>query len=156
MINLYTVSQRLIIHEGLRLQPYRCSKGKLTIGVGRCLDTNPLTAEEEKVVGDWQHGITKCAAIYLLRNDIKRIYVELKKKLPFFQSLDSERQYALIDMSFNIGISGLLRFKEMLKAIKKHNFKLAAEECLNSKYAKDVGQRAERIARVLATGEFKL
>lgn len=104
----------------------------------------------------WQHGITKCAAIYLLRNDIKRIYVELKKKLPFFQSLDSERQYALIDMSFNIGISGLLRFKEMLKAIKKHNFKLAAEECLNSKYAKDVGQRAERIARVLATGEFKL
>ena len=70
MINLYVVSQRLILHEGLRLQPYRCSKGKLTIGVGRCIDTNPFTKEEEKVIGDWQHGITQGMATYLLYNDI--------------------------------------------------------------------------------------
>lgn len=79
MINLYNVSQRLILHEGLRLQPYFCSKGKQTIGVGRCLDSNPLTAEEEKVVGDWRHGISRCDALYLLRNDIKRVYLALKK-----------------------------------------------------------------------------
>ena len=91
MIDLYTVSQRLKLHEGLRLQPYRCTKGKLTIGVGRNLDDNPLTPEEEKIVGDWRHGITKEAAIYLLRNDIKSVYRNLKKYLPFFKELDEER-----------------------------------------------------------------
>ena len=154
MIDMYVVCQRLVIHEGLRLQPYFCSKKKLTIGVGRCLDTNPLTAQEEKVVGDWQHGITKCSAMYLLRNDIKRIYKELKKELPYFTKLDNERQYALIDMAFNLGVFGLLRFKKMLKALEKGDFKRASKECLDSKYAKDVGNRAIRIAKTLETGVF--
>ncbi len=156
MIDMYTVCQRLVAHEGLRLQPYFCSKKKLTIGVGRCLETNPLTAEEEKVVGDWRHGITKCSAMYLLRNDIKRIYKSLKNELSFFANLDSERQYALIDMAFNLGVWGLLRFKKMLKAIEKGDFNTASKECLASKYATDVGIRATRIANTIATGEFHL
>lgn len=155
MINLYVVSQRLILHEGLRLQPYRCSKGKLTIGVGRCIDTNPFTKEEEKVIGDWQHGITQGMATYLLYNDIKKIYGALKKEISFFKDLDSERQYALIDMAFNLGIYGLLNFKKMLKALKNKNYKQAAKECLNSQYAKEVGKRAERIANTIASGVFK-
>ena len=53
--------RRLEFHEGCRLMPYRCTAGKLTIGVGRCIDTNPFTEEELKAVGDWKHGITqKC------------------------------------------------------------------------------------------------
>lgn len=156
MLDIYTICQRLIIHEGLRLQPYFCSKKKLTIGVGRCLDTNPLTSEEEKTVGDWRHGITKCSAMYLLRNDIKKVYKELKKELSFFIDLDSERQYALIDMAFNLGILGLLRFKKMLKAMEKGDFKTASKECLSSKYAKDVGTRAIRIANTIETGIFRL
>ena len=155
MINIYTVSQRLIKHEGLRLQPYRCSKGKLTIGIGRCLDTNPITAEESKVVGDWQHGITRCAAIYLLNNDIKRIYFGLKQNIEFFKDLDSERQYALIDMAFNLGIGGLLKFRKMLLALRKKDYQTAAKECLNSNYAKEVKSRAKTIANTIETGEFK-
>ena len=156
MIDMYKVSQRILLHEGLRLQPYFCTKGKQTIGVGRCLDTNPLTKEEEKVVGDWHHGITKCAAMYLLRNDIKRIYRELAKKIDFFKELDGERQYALIDMAFNLGVSGLLKFKKMLSYIAAGNYTKAANECLNSQYANDVGKRAIRIANTIKNGEFKL
>ncbi len=156
MIDLYQASQRLLLHEGLRLQPYFCSKGKKTIGVGHCLDTNPLTAEEEKVLGDWQHGISHCAALYLLRNDIKRVCISLKKKIDFFKNLDAERQYALVDMAFNLGVQGLLKFKKMLKALRRKDYEKASEECLNSQYAKEVGRRAERIAHTLKTGEFKL
>lgn len=156
MIDMYEICQRLIAHEGLRLQPYFCSKKKLTIGVGRCLETNPLTAEEIKVVGDWQHGITKCSAMYLLRNDIKRIYKSLKSELSFFADLDSERQYALIDMAFNLGVWGVLRFKKMLKAMEKGDFNTASKECLASKYAKDVPTRAIRIANTIKTGVFHL
>jgi lysozyme len=156
MIDLYTVSQRLLLHEGLRLQPYRCSKGKLTIGIGRCLDTNPLTDEEKAVVGQWERGITKCAALYLLRNDIKRVYAELKKRLDFFKDLDAERQYALIDMAFNLGVHGLLQFRKMLEALKLKDYRRAAIECLASKYARETGQRAKRIAYTLEKGVFKL
>ena len=50
MLDIYEISQRLILHEGLRLQPYRCIKGRLTIGVGRNLDSNPLSSEEKSVL----------------------------------------------------------------------------------------------------------
>lgn len=154
MIDLGIVTQRLCIHEGIRLEPYRCPAGYLTIGVGRNLDTNPITSEEEKVVGDWRHGITKNAAFYLLRNDIARVEKECKQYIGFWNNLDDERQYALLDMAFNLGIKGLLKFKKMLSAIALGNYKEAAEECLNSKYAKDVSKRAERIAKTIETGKF--
>ena len=156
MMKLYDMEQRFIFHEGLRLQPYYCSRKKLTIGIGRCVETNPFTPEELKVVGDWKHGITRGAAVYLLYNDIKRIYFDLKKKIDFFSSLDDERQYALIDMAFNIGVDGLLRFRRMLKYMKSQQFNQAADECLNSKYATQVGKRALRIAETIKTGVFKI
>ena len=146
--------QRLCIHEGIRLEPYKCSAGYLTIGVGRNLETNPITSEEEKIVGDWRHGITKNAAFYLLRNDIARVEKECQEKIGFWHNLDNERQYALLDMAFNLGISGLLKFKKMLSEMAIGNYHSAAEECLSSKYAKDVGKRAERIAKTIETGRF--
>lgn len=156
MLDIYEISQRLILHEGLRLQPYRCIKGRLTIGVGRNLDSNPLSSEEKSVLGDWKHGITTQEAMYLLRNDILKINTLLKKHIKFFSKLDDERQYALIDMAFNMGIGGLLQFKKMLKAIEQKKFNQAADECLNSQYAKITKKRAIRIAEVIRNGTFKI
>lgn len=156
MINMNEAVQRLAMHEGIRLHPYRCTKGRLTIGIGRNLDNNPITAEEERVVGDWQHGITKEAAFYLLRHDIDRVEDECSRLIPFWQSLDDERQYALLDMAFNLGIYGLLKFKKMLAFIGVGNYRQAAVECLASKYAQDVGQRAKRIAKTIETGRFEV
>lgn len=156
MIDMGTAVQRLCIHEGIRLSPYKCSEGYLTIGVGRNLITNPITEEEKKVVGDWQHGITKNAAFYLLRNDIKRVEQECREHIPFWKQLDDERQYALLDMAFNLGIRGLLQFKKMLSDIGIGNYRGAAKECLNSNYAKQTGKRAERIAKAIETGRFEV
>lgn len=156
MININEAVQRLSMHEGIRLQAYRCPAGFWTIGVGRNLETNPITAEEERVVGDWRSGITKEAAFYLLRRDIARVEKECRQLIPFWKQLDDERQYALIDMAFNLGIGGLLKFKKMLSFLGVGNYRQAALECLASKYAKDTGRRAERIARTIETGRFLL
>lgn len=156
MLDLYTISQRLQIHEGLRLKPYFCTRSKQTIGVGRCLDTNPLTAEEEKVVGDWRHGITKGAAIYLLHNDINRVVKECQKAFPFFDDLDDERQYALIDMVFCQGIAGVLKYKKMLASMAAGNWNAAAEHCLDSKWHKQAKNRCERIAEIIKTGKWRM
>lgn len=148
--------QRFVLHEGCVLEPYRCPAGYLTIGVGRNLETNPLTAEEQKVCGDWRHGITKNAAFYLLRNDIEKVKKECQKNIPFFNTLDEERKYALLDMCFNLGIKRLMKFKNMLSAMGVGDWDKASDECLNSNYAKQTGKRARRIANTIKTGRFEV
>lgn len=154
MIDMNETVQRFVLHEGCVLMPYKCPAGYLTIGVGRNLETNPLTAEEKEAAGDWRHGITKNAAYFLLRNDISRVWNECKKQIPFWYKLDDERQYALLDMAFNLGIKSLLRFQKMLSAMGVGNWEQAAAECLNSRYAKQTGKRAKRIAETIRTGKF--
>ncbi len=154
MIDQYEACQRLLLHEGMRLQAYRCPAGRLTIGIGRNLEANPLTKEEGKVAGDWQHGITRECAFYLLRHDIERIEKELRAKISFWNRLDDERQYALLDMAFNLGVSGLLKFKKMLAWLWIGDWAQAALECLDSRYARTNIRRAKRIAFLLKTGKW--
>lgn len=157
MLTLDEVVQRLVYHEGVKLKPYKDTKGKLTIGVGRCIETNPFTYEELKAVGDWEKGITKNAAFFLLRNDIRRVSKECKSNIPFYEELNDGRRYALLDMCFQLGIGGLLGFKKMLAAMSVGNWIEAKEQCLDSKYAReDSPKRAERIARTIETGVFKI
>ena len=154
MIDMEEIINRLILHEGLKLEPYKCPAGYLTIGVGRNLVTNPLTKTEKQVVGDISRGITYDMAIYLLRHDIKRVIGECRSCFAFWKHLDAERKYALVDMCFNLGLRRLLGFRKMLDALEIGDYRGAAKECLNSKYAQDVKERAERIARTFETGVF--
>lgn len=156
MLSNDEIIQRLVLHEGVSLTVYVCPAGYPTIGVGRNLKTNPLTQEEIKVCGDYMHGITKNAAFYLLRNDIKRVTDECSKRISFWKQLDDERKYALLDMSFQLGIGGVLKFKKMLGAMGVGNWKDAAEHCLDSKYAVQTPARAKRIARTIETGVFRV
>lgn len=149
------VCRRLAFHEGVVFKPYRDTVGKLTIGVGRNLDDNPLTAEEQKACGDIYQGITRNAAYMLLRNDVTRCESELRSHIKFYTQLDVERQYALLDLCFNLGVSKLMKFKNMLKALENKNFSLAAYECMNSNYGKQLPNRAKRIANLIRTGEWQ-
>lgn len=156
MLSNDEIIQRLVLHEGVSLKCYICPAGYPTIGVGRNLKTNPLTQDEIKVCGDYMHGITKNAAFYLLRNDIERVIKDCKKKIPFWSQLDDERKYALIDLTFQLGIGGVLKFKNMLASMGVGNWKDAAEHCLDSKYAQQTPTRAKRIARTIETGVFRV
>lgn len=156
MLDMAEMITRLKLHEGCSLTPYKCPAGKLTIGIGRNVDDNPLTAEELRVVGDWKHGITREAAHYLCRNDIEHCIADLKKNLKWFDGLDKERKYALIDLCFNMGIRTLLTFKKTLASIAGGNYRTAAEQLLQSKYASQVGKRAKRIAILIETGRWEI
>ena len=156
MLDMTEMITRLKLHEGCSLTPYKCPAGKLTIGIGHNVEDNPLTAEELRVVGDWKHGITREAAHYLCRNDIERCIADLKKNLKWFEGLDKERKYALIDLCFNLGINKLLTFKKTLASIACGNYRTAAEQLLQSKYASQVGKRAKRIAILIETGRWEI
>ena len=152
MISDDVIIQRLVVNEGIVYQVYRCPAGFLTIGVGRNLETNPLTAEEKRVCGDYMHGITKEQCYYLLRNDIARVKEELDKKLPWWINLSKDRQFVLIDMCFNLGVTKLLKFNNTLKYLSTGFYKQAASNLRESLYYRQVPKRAERNARCLETG----
>lgn len=154
--NMNEWCKRLILHEGMQLKPYYCTAGKLTIGVGRNLEDNPLSTEEKRAVLDYRQGITKNAAMMLLRNDIRNCVGQLRHYVRGFDEFDCERQYALLDMCFQLGIKGLRKFRGMLKNFEQSNFDMAAYECLNSQYAKQTPVRAKRIARLIKYGEWKV
>ena len=161
MLSLDEIKQRLAVHEGFRSKPYRCTSGKLTIGIGRNIEDNPFTEEELRLVDKdyMEKGITKAQAFAILARDIMQFDFELRKKIPFYANLDDERQYALLDMAFNMGIGnskkGLLSFKKMLSYMGTGFYKQAAAECLNSKYGRELPTRAGRIANTIETGVFK-
>jgi lysozyme len=129
--------RQIRLHEGERLKPYRCTAGKLTIGVGRNLDDRGITREESAM---------------LLDNDIRLLEIELFRALPWASALDDVRQRVLLDMAFNLGLPGLLQFKRTLEAIRTGQYQQAATMMLDSLWARQVGQRAERLARMMATG----
>lgn len=151
--------QRLCVNEGIRLKPYYCPAGHLTIGIGRNLEGNPLTAEEKAYIGhSVKQGITNDQAFYLCRNDLKKVRNDLDKNLPWWRDLNADRQFVMIDLCFNMGIGnskkGLLSFKNTLQAIALGNYIKASENLLKSKYAKDVGVRADRNAYCLKYGVY--
>lgn len=128
----------LIRDEGLRLLPYPDSVGKLTIGVGRNIE---------------DRGITRDEAMYMLDTDIDAVVYELDRKFPWWRDLNEPRQRALANMAFNLGLPTLSGFAKMLQALKTQDYDRAADEALDSRWAKQVGQRARRIADTFRTGE---
>lgn len=137
--DMTALEDQLIDHEGLELKPYQCTAEKLTIGVGRNIE---------------DRGITEDEARYLLKNDIKIVEDELLEKKAVVAGLDAVRQRVLVDMGFNLGIPTLLKFQNMWAAIEEEDFETAAEEAMDSRWAKQVGRRAERLCQAMATGEW--
>lgn len=137
-VNLQRMQDQLIRHEGLRLKPYHCSVGKLTIGVGRNLD---------------DMGITEDEAMTMLDNDINRVVKVLLQHITTFDQLNEIRKRVLVDMGFNLGITRLMRFRRMLAALEIGDYDKAANEMLDSQWAKQVGVRASRLSRMMKTGE---
>lgn len=145
------IIKRLEFHESCILKPYYCPTGHLTLGIGHNIDARAFTNEEKKAIGDWKKGITKNMAYMICRNDVN-ICLNQLKTLPFWNRLDLERQYALLDMCFQLGFNGLCGFKKMLEAMRWGKWDKAAAECLNSDYARQTPARAKRIASLIKEG----
>lgn len=130
-------------HEGFVPHAYQDSLGYWTIGYGRLID---------KQKGG---GISRFEAHELLDNDVRETMRSLDEHLPWWRSLDEARQVAIVDMAFNLGVQGLMGFRNMLMALEQGQWQMAAQEALNSLWAKQVGQRANEIAKILVDGRIE-
>lgn len=142
-MNIQNLVEILKRNEGLRLTPYRCTAGKLTIGYGH---TGPSVEEDLK----W----TKEHAEHVLLNDARNAAADLDWHFKWWRRLSDTRQEALADMCFNLGVQRLSNFRKMLIALRAGQWQEAAKECLDSRYAKQVGNRAKRNAFVFEHGRW--
>lgn len=160
-LNREVLRAELTRDEGERLRVYRCTAGKRTIGVGRNLDDvgiTPAETDELKITtrSAIQKGITRAQSQALLDNDIDRVFRDLDRRLPWWRTLDPVRQRVLANMAFNLGIAGLAGFRNTLRFIREGNYSNAADNMLASKWARQVGDRADRLATLMRLGPRKL
>ena len=136
-MNKDELAAQLAIDEGCKLKPYRDTVGKLTIGIGRNLD---------------DVGISKAEALALLAADIDIAAAGLDHALPWWRDMTDGRQQVLCNMAFNMGLPSLLGFKNTLAAMKAGDYRAAAAGMRASKWARQVGARAERLAKAMEQG----
>ncbi len=133
------LAAQLTIDEGRRPLVYYDSVGKITGGVGRNLTDRPFFDDEIAL---------------MLKNDIDLVEKDLDRRLPWWREMSEARQNALANMCFNLGISRLMLFVKALDHMRAGRYDAAAREMLNSKWAKQVGARAVRLAILMRKGEF--
>lgn len=131
----------LVRDEGLRLKPYRCTAGRLTVGVGHNLD---------------DLGISEAVAYQMLNEDVKAAEDGCLSLFgeKVWNSWSENRRCGWVNFVFNLGLAGAGTFQNALKAAKGGNWKEVERHLKASKWYDQVGSRAERVIAMVCRGEF--
>ena len=132
--------------EGVEYKPYKDTVGIWTVGVGHNLKAKPIDKK------GWTYPLTDAQVDELLSEDLSEVFAGLDKKLPWWRKLSYVRQRVIANMAFNLGIDGLLQFKNTLAYVQSGDYKNAAQGMLASKWATQVKGRAIRLAEMMVKG----
>tara|TARA_R100000315_G_scaffold14862_1_gene4977 strand:- start:2706 stop:3155 length:450 start_codon:yes stop_codon:yes gene_type:complete len=143
------LADMLVMDEGLRLKVYDDHNGEPikkgtkvekypTIGVGRELS---------------MFGITEDEAKYLLMNDIERVLKEAEA-FTWWNNLNEARKVCVANMLFNLGLTRFNQFKNFQARLLESNWSKAADEMMDSRWAKQVKTRATRLEKIMRTGQL--
>lgn len=128
--------------EGVEYSPYLDIVGIETVGVGHNLKAKPLP-------DGWTYPLSDDQVDQLLAEDLQAVFDDLDRTLPWWRNLNYPRQRVLANMTFNLGLAGMLGFKNTLAAIQQGRYSAAGAGMMASKWAKQVGQRADRLADMM-------
>ncbi len=137
-----TIVDDLVRDEGFKPMAYRDHLGKLTLGIGFLIDPDEPGAQPmpRNVANLWMMEI------------LKSVKAELDTVLPWWRALSDARQRALLNMAYQLGVAGLLKFKKTLEHMEATDFDAAASEALRSKWARQTPARAQRIYLLIKNG----
>ena len=141
------ILSQLLRDEGFRSSPYIDTRGHNTVGVGHNLDANPLPNET--------YPLTVQRAKDILADDVARITGVLLQHLPWVDSLPDARKGVLQNMSFNLGVGGLLEFHDTLHKVQVTDYAGAASAMTQSAWYTQVGDRAIRLVTQMKLGEWQ-
>lgn len=164
------LANTLIIDEGVRYKPYKCTAGRMTIGVGRNFQDNPFSEGEREMLGikstkpETQYEeltmkpLSKEQVFWLLNHDIDKLLLTISKHEvlgPIYKKQDDLRKVAMANLLYNMGLRTLLTFKNFLAAMNREDYKAAAQSLKNSKWYYQVKSRAKRICHLVEHGELR-
>jgi lysozyme len=132
-------------HEGVRLKPYKDTKGLWTVGVGH------LIGDGKSLPPEWDRQFTMEEVDKLFAQD----FAEHKKwaeKSPGWDKANPKGQGALIDLAFNMGGGWFKKFKNASSKLASGDFKGAADELIDSEWYKQVKGRAVTIVNLIRDG----
>ncbi len=135
MSNLKEVIERLKINEGYRSKVYKCSEGFDTIGYGFAIKDLELSEE---------------VSTKILTELVIKKHEMLKEKLSWYNDLPQEVKGVCIEMTYQMGYSGFLKFKKAITHMQNKEWQLAADEMLDSLWAKQTPNRAKELAQIVA------
>lgn len=140
--------QLVKLHEGSRNRLYRDTLGNLTIGVGHLVPARDRAKYEGRTLTDAEID-------ELFKDDLNAAHFQLATNLPWFTRLSDVRKAVLVDMCFNLGLRGLLKFTNTLPAVERGEYLEAARFMLaNKKWRSQVGNRVRRLAAMMSTGRW--
>jgi lysozyme len=128
---------QLEIDEGKRNKMYLDSKGIPTIGIGHNLRDNPISDMAVRVI---------------FEDDVANAEADARKLFPCFDDLTTARKAVIINMMFNMGYETFSQFHHTIEMINSGNYDAAASGMLQSAWANQVGQRANRLADAMRNG----
>lgn len=133
-MNTQKLKEQIIDHEGIRLKLYRCSAGKLTIGIGRNIEKKGINTDE---------------AFHMLTNDIQECLVDIITIFSDFSEFPEKIQLVLMDMRFNLGASGFRGFRKMIAAAKSQDWEGMKREMIHSNWYGQVGRRSRNLVKMV-------
>lgn len=126
--------------EGFIPYAYQDSLGYWTIGYGTLIDKRG-------------GGIPEDVCSILLERHVDSAITQLNKSLPWLKDHSENVQLALGNMAYQLGVSGLLKFKTTLDLIRKKRYNEAADNALKSLWARQTPNRAKRVTDLLRSAK---
>ena len=126
--------KRIKEHEGFRSRVYKCTEGYDTIGYGfaiKDLELDEDIAEE------------------ILLRKLEKLMKRIRDKFDWLDSVPHAVQGVLINMAYQMGVSGVSKFKKALHAMQMMQWKIAADELLDSRWAKQTPNRAKELSEII-------
>ena len=139
--------------EGFSATRYLCPAGKLTQGYGRNLEAHPLTEDEEAELNVDGTVSKEVAAKWALK-ELRECEMKLSQNI-IYSKLSPTRKAVLLDMCFNIGYTGLLKFKKMWFALGNKDYAEASRQMKDSAWYTQVGNRSKRNVEIMASNQIK-
>jgi lysozyme len=130
----------LLVDEGLRLKPYRCTAGKTSIGYGRNLD---------------DVGISQRVADIMLEEDLQVAEKACRRIFPgLFDQWGENRRLGWVNLAFNLGYNRLMQFRNTLRAARIEDWAEVEKGLRASLWFQQVGKRAERVIGMVCHETF--
>ena len=122
------------LSEGFRDRVYKCTEGVDTIGYGFAI--KDLVMDED-------------IAEMILRRKLVALIDRVNKRFPFVEEMPEAGQDVIYEMCYQLGVSGVSKFKKTLAYLENREYRMAASEMLDSKWHRQTPNRSQRLSDII-------